>query len=158
MNAIRAMICLIALTLQGQTPSLLSNEVVTAHNSIRSRVGVPPLVWSDALAQVAQNWANVLIASGAFAHSRDSRYGENLFEISGPGASSTPFAVVSAWAGESASYRYETNSCSGVCGHYTQVIWRDTKAVGCGVARDNRREIWVCNYAPYGNIIGEKPY
>jgi uncharacterized protein YkwD len=158
MNAIRLMICLIALIPRGYTISPLSTEVVAVHNSVRSRVGVPPLAWSDDLAQTAQNWANVLMASGTFIHSRDSRYGENLFEISGPGASSRPFEVVNAWASESASYRYDTNSCAGVCGHYTQIVWRDTKAVGCGVARDTQREIWVCNYAPFGNIIGEKPY
>jgi len=45
-----------------------------------------------------------------------------------------------------------------VCGHYTQIVWRDTKQVGCGVARDNRREIWVCNYDPPGNWVGHRPY
>ncbi len=130
--------------------------VIAAHNSVRHRMGVPPVAWSDELARVAQNWADILLANGQFAHSRDHRYGENLYEIRG--GSSTPYSVVSAWASEAANYQYATNSCSGVCGHYTQVMWRDTKQVGCGVAHDQQREIWVCNYAPFGNIIGEKPY
>ncbi len=172
MNAARLMTCLISLIAVGQAiagtgPDLIkpvlssspvSGEIVAVHNSIRSKVGVPPLIWSDELAQVAQNWANLLISVGTFGHSADNRYGENLFEISGFGASSTAFDVVGAWAAESASYQYDTNSCSRVCGHYTQIVWRQTRAVGCGVARDPKREIWVCNYAPFGNIIGEKPY
>jgi hypothetical protein len=37
-------------------------------DAIRARVGVPPLVWSDQLAAVAQEWANHLIATNAFSH------------------------------------------------------------------------------------------
>jgi pathogenesis-related protein 1 len=133
-------------------------EVVAAHNFVREKVGVPPVAWSDALAQVAQEWANKLMSAGVFMHSRDLRYGENLFQISGLGATSTAFEVVNAWASEADSYRYDTNTCRGECGHYTQLVWRDTKQVGCAVARDSRREVWVCEYAPFGNIIGERPY
>jgi pathogenesis-related protein 1 len=135
-----------------------ANDIIAAHNAIRSKVGVPPLAWSDELAQVAQQWANKLMIMGVFQHSTDDRYGENLFQISGPGASSNPYEVVNAWGAESAFYRYTDNKCSGLCGHYTQIVWRETKAVGCAVARDSQHEIWVCNYAPFGNIVGERPY
>ena len=63
-------------------------------------------------------------------------------------------------------------------GHYTQMIWKDTKKVGCGRARsvnkiatvtvswsdgsttqEKRKVDWiVCRYLPAGNINGEKPY
>jgi hypothetical protein len=135
-----------------------SSDLVAAHNLIRSKVGVPPLAWSDNLAQVAQKWANKLIVAGAFQHSPETRYGENLFRITGDGATSNPFDVVNAWGGESDFYRYDTNTCHGECGHYTQIVWRDTKQVGCAVARDPRHEVWVCEYAPFGNVIGERPY
>ncbi len=135
---------------------LLSRDIVLAHNTVRNKIGVPALAWSDDLAQVAQNWADTLLVSGSFAHRRNSLYGENLYEITG--GISSPSEVVSAWASEMGNYQYTTNSCSGICGHYTQLVWRDTKSVGCGTARDAKREIWVCNYAPFGNIIGEKPY
>lgn len=134
----------------------LAQEIVAAHNAVRSRIGVPPLVWSDQMAAVAQNWANTLLARGAFEHHQDNPYGENLLEASG--YDPTPSQVVNAWSSEAKNYRYAENTCSSVCGHYTQVVWRDTKAVGCGVVRDATREIWVCNYAPYGNIVGERPY
>ena len=45
------------------------------------------------------------------------------------------------------------------CGHYTQVIWRNTQRVGCGVAVcPNGAEIWTCNYDPPGNYLGQNPY
>lgn len=138
------------------TPAV--SDVLNAHNAIRNKVGVPPLAWSDKLAGVAQQWANKLVATNAFQHSTDDRFGENLYRISGPGAASTPSDVINAWGAESVYYQYKNNSCSGLCGHYTQIVWKDTKEVGCGVARDPEHEVWVCNYAPFGNVVGERPF
>jgi len=130
--------------------------LLSTHNSVRSHAGVPPLVWSERLAARAQDWANTLLARRAFSHRPNSRYGENLFEITG--ASASPAQVVANWASESRNYDYNANSCRGVCGHYTQIVWRDTKEVGCAVARGGGREVWVCNYDPPGNWIGKRPY
>jgi pathogenesis-related protein 1 len=134
----------------------IAHEMMTAHNSVRARLGLPPLSWSDELAEYARKWASTLIARGEFSHSGSSRYGENLFEIAG--ASATADDVVAAWASEAKSYNYRNNTCSGRCGHYTQIVWRDTKLLGCGVARNRMREVWVCDYEPPGNIVGERPY
>jgi uncharacterized protein YkwD len=133
----------------------IAKDIVAAHNSYRAKAGSPPLAWSDSLATRAQKWATSLIERGAFAHQRG-QFGENLFEISGGHA--TPASVVGAWMSEEANYNRETNSCTARCGHYTQVVWRTTKLVGCGVAGDSKREVWVCDYDPPGNVIGERPY
>ncbi len=138
------------------TRSSMGREFIDAHNVVRSRVGTAPLMWSDRLAGVAQEWANRLMANGQFAHSHNPNYGENLYEISG--AAATPGMVVKAFADEVSDYDYRSNSCRGVCGHYTQVVWNDTKEVGCAVARGGRREVWVCEYYPPGNWVGRKPY
>lgn len=134
----------------------IAKEMLAAHNMYRSRVGTPPLAWSNDLAARAQQWATTLIERGQFAPRQDGRFGENLFEISGGNAS--PSRVVAAWMSEEANYNYATNSCTARCGHYTQVIWRSTRRVGCGVARNAKREVWVCDYDPHGNTIGERPY
>jgi len=131
-------------------------EMVTLHNDIRARVHVPPLAWSDRLAAHSQQWANHLLARGLFEHSRDARYGENLFEITGAPAS--PQQVIQSWAAEARYYDYRSNRCTEVCGHYTQLVWRDTKEVGCAVAARGTREVWVCNYSPPGNYVGERPW
>jgi uncharacterized protein YkwD len=39
-----------------------------AHNAARLSVGVPPLIWSDRLAAVAQEWANTLLARNQLVH------------------------------------------------------------------------------------------
>ena len=105
----------------------IGESMLAAHNSVRRSVGVPPLVWSERLAGFAQEWADYLAAHRQFSHRRDSPYGENLFEITG--ASASPVEVVNDWASESRNYRYRSNTCRGVCGHYTQIVWRDTRRV-----------------------------
>jgi pathogenesis-related protein 1 len=98
--------------------------MLDAHNAIRARVGVPPLVWSDQLAQVAQDWANHLIDTGSFGHRPGNRYGENLYTISG--AIASPAQVVGYWAREARGYDVRSNTCSGVCGHYTHCLGKYT--------------------------------
>ncbi|HTW72142.1 MAG TPA: CAP domain-containing protein, partial [Acetobacteraceae bacterium] len=78
------------------------------------------------------------------------------YEITGGTAS--PDQVVGAWADEARDYDIRTNRCTSVCGHYTQIVWRATRWVGCGVAAAAGQEIWVCEYDPPGNVIGYRPY
>ena len=141
---------------EGNASSAFAREFVAVHNQVRGPLGVPPLRWSGELAESAQHWADSLIETGAFHPRGDHKYGENLFEITGRRA--TPGEVVRAWAEEARNYDYRSNACSARCGHYKQVVWQDTKLVGCAMARDSRREVWVCNYDPLGNLNGERPY
>ena len=136
--------------------SAIAKDLLAAHNRYRANIGTPPLVWSDKLASRAQQWATTLIEREMYEPRRYGQFGENLFEISGGYA--TPTSVVAAWMSEKANYNHQTNSCTARCGHYTQVVWRSTKLVGCGAARNAKREVWVCDYDPPGNIVGEKPY
>jgi pathogenesis-related protein 1 len=144
------------------------SSMVTAHNKWRSEVGVSGIKWSDTLAKTAQAWADKLKSKGcALKHSQSSSYGENLYRA-GPITwsdgkkevqSVTPQKVVDSWGKEKQNYNYDDNRCSGVCGHYTQIVWKNTKEVGCGMAICNdKSQVWVCNYNPPGNFIDQKPY
>lgn len=136
--------------------------ITEAHNQIRARLDIAPLAWSPELARYAQSWADKLSRSGCALQHRPrqgpdaQRYGENLFGASGQAA--TAEQVVAAWAAEVADYDARTGRCRGVCGHYTQVVWRDSQRLGCGVATCGDAEVWVCNYDPPGNFLGQKPY
>jgi uncharacterized protein YkwD len=134
----------------------IADQMLAAHNAARTAVKTKALVWSDKLAVAAQNWANVLITRQGLTHQKKSKYGENMFEMVGAGAA--PEAVVKRWTSESGDYDYKTNRCRVACGHYTQVVWRDTRELGCAVARRGNREVWVCEYSPPGNYVGERPY
>ncbi|CAK0753709.1 pathogenesis-related protein 1 [Azospirillaceae bacterium] len=131
--------------------------IVSAHNQVRRSVGVSDLVWSSSVAAQAQSWADELGERNCqMEHSR-SQYGENLAWASGTRL--TPSRVVQMWADEKSFYDEQRNECvGGECGHYTQVVWGDSKQVGCGVVRCGNAEVWVCNYNPPGNYRGKRPY
>ena len=136
--------------------SALARDILAAHNAVRAKVNVKPLVWSDNLARMAQEWANTLLDRNQFSHPKKASYGQNIYEVRGGRA--TPAKVVETWAAEVKDYDYEKNHCTGQCGHYTQVVWSGTRELGCAVARNASREVWVCDYNPPGNYVGRKPY
>ncbi|XP_058751540.1 pathogenesis-related protein 1A-like [Vicia villosa] len=135
-----------------------STDYVNAHNAARSQVGVSDIAWDDTVAAFAQNYANQrkdcqLIHSGG-----GGRYGENIAVSSG-GMSGTD--AVKLWVDEKSDYDYDSNTCAAgkVCGHYTQVVWRNSVRLGCAkVSCDNGGTFITCNYDPPGNYNGEKPY
>ena len=149
---------------------------------------LPDLSWSQDLADYAQEWADTLANAtncGGIFHRDQHMYGENIaWQGSKPlRGEYAPERAVSSWVAEVACWQYGTilgngaptaksESCdatcidkqnSSGCGHYTQVIWRNTKQVGCGYAQCIDKngftdEIWVCNYNPPGNFVGQTPY
>ena len=134
-------------------------RMVAAHNALRDEVGVPPLKWSDTLAAHARERADTIKRQDCtLQHLQEEIYGENLVWSSRRNLS--PEQVVAVWGAEAAKYDYTGNQCArnDVCGHYTQVVWRSTITIGCARARCHKGEVWVCNYNPPGNWIGEKPY
>ncbi|HEX2730881.1 MAG TPA: CAP domain-containing protein [Polyangiaceae bacterium] len=161
----------------GETGKLIG--ITDAHNQKRMEVDadppLPPLEWDDSIAALAQEWADHLAETCGFEHSHRDGLGENLAEFGtsqeGQNAS-TGADAVDGWYSEIECYTYgkfmDTDECTsdcdqyGGCGHYTQVVWRESQRVGCGVAScfDGRfyMDIYVCNYDPPGNFIGELPY
>jgi uncharacterized protein YkwD len=134
----------------------MAQEILNAHNRYRAEVGVPSLQWSDSLAASAQQWANHLAATGTFEHSGAA---ENLAQGSSGAFSVT--SLVDMWGGEKQYFVYSTFpdvSSSGNwsdVGHYTQLVWKNTTEVGCGLASGNGNDVLVCHYNPAGNVIGQ---
>ena len=162
-----------------------ATELLAAHNAVRQRIGeveserlggtvnIPDLIWDSAVAAVAQRWADSLIkknppAGGHRKHEELQQLGlgENWYLAWSEGTTDlSAKAVVESWAGEKKWYGYDENSCAPGkdCRHYTQLVWSGTQRLGAGRAvrtTDDGRTyvIWVCNYAPPGNIRGERPY
>lgn len=135
-------------------------DILDRHNYWRAEVGVEEqLMWSDEMAELATDWARELKKNGcAWEHRPNNDFGENLFK--GTAGAFDAAYVVDSWASEKADYNYSKNSCKPrrMCGHYTQVVWKTTKKVGCAKIECDGMDIWVCNYDPPGNWVGEKPY
>lgn len=143
----------------------IESRLLAAHNRERAAVGVPALDWDGGLAADAANWAQALAETDTFEHSRADPtdpdvQGENLW--AGTAGAWAPEEMVGLWISEKRDYRpgvFPAVSRSGdleQVGHYTQVIWRETRKVGCAIARSKREDILVCRYASGGNVIGER--
>jgi uncharacterized protein YkwD len=90
-------------------------------NSIRLRKGADAFTWNSTLAAYAQQVANTCI----FKHS-GGPYGENLSAGTHP---FTPAAAIALWTNEESVY----DANDPVPSHYTQVVWKGSKQVGCAV-------------------------
>ena len=134
--------------------------ILERHNYWRSDVGISSkLEWSNEMQTQAADWAVQLKEDNCGCkHRPNNKFGENLFKGT-TGAYSAAY-VIDAWASEKADYNYGKNKCrSGkMCGHYTQIVWESTTKVGCAKITCDGMDIWVCNYDPPGNWVGEKPY
>ena len=120
-----------------------------SHNKKRQLHQVGPLSWSATIAASAQNYANTCPDS----HS-NSGYGENLAWASYPASIET---VVSWWYSEESNYDYANPGWQPEAGHFTQMVWKGTTEIGCGMARCTSGKwpyVWVCQYNPPGNVIG----
>ncbi len=150
-------------------PAMLAG-MTAEHNKVRQEVGVGPLVWDAELAAIAQAWAETCMdnegPAGLIDHNpgRSNDYpgyvGENVYASSG---TATAGGAVRSWASEKSDYDYGSNTCTSgkVCGHYTQIVWRDTLRVGCGISQCSGLKYpstIVCNYSPGGNIGKQRPY
>jgi uncharacterized protein YkwD len=125
-----------------------AQSLLDAHNAYRARHCVPPLTWSPEIAATAQVWANRCV----FDHDYDSGLGENLAW----GTQLSPREAVQLWYEEIGEYNYASPGF-GPAGHFTQVIWRESRQLGCGKAICRGDVFWVCRYSPPGNVEGEFP-
>jgi pathogenesis-related protein 1 len=153
-------------TSTGTLSSADIKRLVDAHDRVRADVGVGPMTWSAAIAGYAQRWADHLKATkrcGLVHRSqRDGTlkkpYGENLAAWSARARGI--LTGVDMWAAEKKFYKPGTvlDNSNTHAGHYTQMVWRTSKRIGCGLARCGNEFVLACNYSPAGNFWGKKPY
>lgn len=133
------------------------------HNFLRSLHGSPPLILNKELNDIAQNYATKLAKINTMKHSNEEdRYlkgkkgewvGENLYSQMSSGELRYVCGDMSkSWYSEIKDYNFQTGKSTGVTGHFTQLVWVDSKEVGFGVAFNGGFLIAVANYFPGGNF------
>ncbi|KAK7791609.1 hypothetical protein R5R35_008140 [Gryllus longicercus] len=142
-----------------QTDAELQAEALRMHNELRTKHGVAPLTLDPELCSYAAEWAAVLARENRFAHRPESAYGENIYchWSSDVEAASEIGAkdAIQAWYNEMKDFEFGSEPRSLKSGHFTQVIWKGSRKLGIGRARDGGRVLIVANYDPRGNFIGQ---
>jgi len=136
----------------GGPSSATLRAVLDQHNLYRCMHGVNALTWDDTIAANAQQWARS--TGGRMRHSTyEARQGVAGFGNVGENLASgvTDAGAVDMWYNE---VRFTNgglqNAYSSQTGHYTQVVWRDTSRLGCGI----QGTLLVCQYGAGGNMRG----
>ena len=65
----------------------------------------------------------------------------------------TGIAVTKNWYGENKKHNYTDDWKNGT-GHFTQMVWKETKEVGFGKCKNKGKTFVVANYFPAGNVLG----
>ena len=163
----------------GTTPPQLTPDQIAylnAHNERRAKHCVPKLTVSLELERAAKAWADACV----YEHDQSIRgsVGENI--AAGWGTPElTSAKAIGDWYDEISRYDFDhpIDSYEAALNadpadhtkevrHFTQVVWRATKQVGCAMANceaptpDGTNSVWkffVCRYSPPGNINGTDP-
>jgi hypothetical protein len=145
-----------------------------AQNGFREKHQVTPLEWSDETADKAKAWCNVLTAErkGAMAHPHGpaetaahlvlkdgKKLGQNIaflmFTVRDPVAfdkgegqqyADTVKKMAKMWHDEVNVYDFAKPTFTGATGHFTQLVWKATTFVGCGITRTGRIVLGCCDY------------
>lgn len=146
---------------RGSSDLHLAARMLKTHNDERARLQVPKLKWNVHLEAEARSWAHELSRRGRLVHAEKAirnGTGENLWM--GTAGNWPVETMVGMFIEERKHYRpgafphvSRTGRWQDV-GHYTQVIWRDTKEVGCALVTARGNDVLVCRYWPAGNVWG----
>ncbi|KAI8484740.1 Golgi-associated plant pathoproteinsis- protein 1 [Branchiostoma belcheri] len=137
-------------------------DLLETHNEYRTWHGAPKLKLSRKLSRSAKAFARGLAETNKIADMRHSPeaieglYGESIacasYQQSGR-------EVSELWYTEMKRYNFETPGYQPRTSHFTAMVWRSTRKVGCGVARAEDGSTYiVARYSPPGNMIEEGEY
>ncbi|XP_033625748.1 uncharacterized protein LOC117288979 [Asterias rubens] len=152
--------------------------ILDKHNELRgqtipSAANMRFMEWDDTLATHAQQYSDMCIWAHGFPDVNITPFnpvGQNLWLVGPVSESYRPngAAVTQSWFNEDRFYDYETHACEPgrMCGHYTQVVWATSYAVGCGMtfcpttAHFTTPNVMIvnCHYGPAGNFAGARPF
>jgi len=165
--------------------TLFNNEMLRLHNLYRTKHKAPPLKLDNALVSFAKSYASKLATrNGGLVHSQTQGQGENLAAIYGVGDTKKctgrilcviNFTIPSnysnfmykftfldlakqfflMWYNEKDQYDFSKGQFSLTTGHFTQVVWRSTTKLGCGLSFNGNRAYCCCSYIPPGNVQGQ---
>jgi len=135
---------------------------VTEHNRVRSTVGTKPVTWNATLAAGAATHAQKCVMQHSAPSDRKLggiTLGENL-AWGGPYDYYSDQKLFSGWENEKQFYTHPqgpSQGTGGETGHYTQIINKNVKEIGCACNKCGSSKFCVCRYNPI-QTTGQAPY
>jgi hypothetical protein len=132
-----------------QQPALVK-ATLDHHNSLRAKHGAQPLKWSDECAASAQKQADACQRSRklfhGFCEGPSGGHGQNAYWHS---ASANPEQAIQSWYDEvnKPGYDFKRHGFAKGTGHFTQVVWVDTRSVGLAISKDGKYIVANCERA-----------
>ena len=142
---------------EGKENNNFIEEALKKHNEYRIKHNAPELKINKKLNEMADNYADKLLDSEgkkAFPlniYNNYSTLGENILFSTKKNAEE----MCEIWYNESKNYDYNLNKFQKGTGHFTQMIWKETKEVGFGFKLKDNKFCVVAYYYPSGNVLGE---
>lgn len=135
-----------------------ARDCIKAHNSVRRKHHVPPLSLHDEALEEATNWVQRLAGhkDKDAEHDLSGVYGQNIYFCKGFEINMTCADVVDRWYKEGANYAKKQPNLEteyDKYGHFSQVIWKSTKGLGCAKTQLVDEMFVVCSYFPAGNDL-----
>ena len=131
----------------------LFNFVLAAikkHNIYRACHNAQPLLPNCEIMEISQKYAETMPSSHSGAEFHGDWMGENLYWITGKKPNGED--AVDAWYNEIVDYDFNSHtSKGGKVGHFTQLIWKNSKEIGVGYYCNNEKCCVSANYFPGGN-------
>lgn len=135
------------------------NQALTLTNELRAKHQAPPLKMNTDLSKFAQEWADHLAKINKCIHRDPNKYGENLYykyhysKILLNGRD-----PIQSWYDEIENYypyfgKDPPKALFPKVGHFTNLVWKETKRMGIGYAKGTNTVYVVCNYDPAGNLF-----
>ena len=137
-------------------PDAFQAFVVALHNKRRGEHRAQPLAYSLNLALHAQKQAEVCARLIGVTHGNNDGEGQNTF-MSGTlttfNARRIAEIACDTWYAEKGVYESSPGllGLRNGAGHFTQMVWKATRSMGCGIAWAGSRAYVVVNYFPPGN-------
>ncbi len=128
------------------------------HNEIRLEHSGQNLERHEELEALAQNWAETLASNETIRNSamvwNGLSVGENVAFADFDGCDAK--LVLKSWYDQRTQFNYSLNQLQRNCGAFTQMVWRNSRLFGLGIAQSKSGQVYfVANYFPAGNIRDE---
>ena len=137
----------------------IKKDILYSHNFYRRRHQVDDLKWNSEIEAIAQEYSEKIIFSSPLKRSSNTYKGESLGEnlyVSKGGIGINGKEITYVWYNEVDNYDFSSHSSKNnqISSHFTQLVWKETKEIGCGATCFDTYCGCICNYYPAGNSIG----